>query len=95
LLLLDFGINGRRETNRLLHTQSLLPLPMIMEPIHDRMPVNLHERDEGRWLDPELQDPEQIVSLLKPFPAEEMEAFVVSTFVNSPKNDVPECIEPI
>jgi putative SOS response-associated peptidase YedK len=32
--------------------------------------------------------------LLVPYPPEQMEAYPVSTLVNSPKNDVPACIEP-
>ncbi len=67
----------------------------LMEPIHNRMPVILHEKDEGLWLDPELKDPVKIIPLLKPYPSEEMELYAVSTVVNSPKNDVPDCIEPV
>lgn len=64
----------------------------LIEPIHNRMPVILHEKDESLWLDPELKDPEKLIPLLKPYPSEEMELYEVSTIVNSPRNDVPECI---
>ena len=67
----------------------------LMKPIHDRMPVILHEKDEGMWLDPQLNDTEKLSTLLKPYPSNEMEAYKVSTFVNSPKNESPKCIEPI
>ena len=67
----------------------------LMAPIHNRMPVILHEKDEGAWLDPELKDPEKLLPLLKPYPSEEMVLYEVSTVVNSPKNDVPECINQI
>ena len=67
----------------------------LMEPIHDRMPVILHEKDEGMWLDPQLNDSEKLSTLLKPYPSNEMGAYKVSTIVNSPKNDTPKCIEPI
>lgn len=33
--------------------------------------------------------------LMKPYDAGELEAFPVSTFVNSPKHDGPECVEPL
>ena len=36
--------------------------------------------------------PEKLQPLLVPFPAEEMEAYPVSTLVNNPKNDVEGCI---
>ena len=64
----------------------------IMEPIHHRMPVILHPRDYDTWLDPSLQDPTLLSSLLHPYPSEEMEAYPVSTLVNNPKNDQPQCI---
>src|SRR5207253_5080508 len=66
----------------------------LIEPIHDRMPVILMEEDYQRWLDPAEKEPEDLLALLKPFPAEEMEAVEVTKLVNSPKNDGPECIEP-
>jgi len=67
----------------------------LMEPIHNRMPVILKQSDEGKWLDPEIIDPKYILSLLKPYDSDEMECFKVSTIVNSPKNDISECIHPI
>jgi putative SOS response-associated peptidase YedK len=42
-------------------------------PIHNRMPVLLPE-DEERWLDPEMTDPAEIVSLLRPYLAEHLVA---------------------
>ena len=64
----------------------------LMQQIHERMPVILRREDEGKWLEntaeKELQD------LLKPYPAEEMEAYPISTLVNSPKNDRPEIFIP-
>ena len=67
----------------------------LMEPIHSRMPVILRESDEARWLDPEITDSKSVLSLLKPYPAQEMECYKVSTIVNSPKNDAPECLIPV
>ena len=67
----------------------------LMESIHDRMPVILHEKDEGIWLDPQLADTDKLSQLLKPYSSKEMEAYKVSTFVNSPKNNGPKCIEPV
>jgi putative SOS response-associated peptidase YedK len=67
----------------------------LMEPIHDRMPVILHEKDEARWLDPQFKDTDKLTELLKPFPSELMEAYEVSTIVNSPKNEAPDCIKPV
>lgn len=46
-------------------------------PVHDRMPVILHPGDFNRWLDRESTE-QPPSDLLRPFPADEMEAFEVS-----------------
>lgn len=60
----------------------------LMEQIHDRMPVILQREEEQRWI-ARLPDP-SLADLLKPYPAELMEAWTVSKLVNSPKNDMQE-----
>lgn len=67
----------------------------LLEPIHDRMPVILRETDYEPWLDIRIKGPEELQKLLRPLPAEEMKGHPVSAAVNSPSNDVSECIEPI
>lgn len=62
--------------------------------IHDRMPVIVSPDDRRRWLDREA-DPEDLHGLLGPHPPEELVHWEVSTVVNAPANDVPECIEPV
>ena len=59
----------------------------LVSQIHDRMPVILAPQDYEQWLDPEVHDPEKVISLLKPYPENEMEAYPVSFSVNSPKNE--------
>ncbi len=63
----------------------------LMAPIHNRMPVILPAAARDRWLDPSAK-PVDLVKLLTPLPPEEMEAYAVSTLVNSPRNDSPECV---
>jgi putative SOS response-associated peptidase YedK len=61
-----------------------------MEPIHDRMPVIVRPGDRERWLSgPGGADAE---ALLRPYPLDDLEAYEVSTLVNSPANDREECI---
>jgi putative SOS response-associated peptidase YedK len=67
----------------------------LMRPIHDRMPVILAADAYGPWLDAALQKPEQVLPLLQPYPSEAMIAYPVSTLVNSPASDVPQCIAPV
>jgi putative SOS response-associated peptidase YedK len=65
----------------------------LMRPIHERMPVIISKQDEDRWLDLTTEDHIGLLKLLKPYPAEEMEAYPVSKRVNSPKNNSAACIE--
>lgn len=67
----------------------------LMKGIHDRMPVILEEKDYEQWLDRGYKETDQLKKLLKPCPAEGMTAYPVSRLVNSPANDVPECLEPL
>jgi putative SOS response-associated peptidase YedK len=65
----------------------------LVAPIHDRMPVILHPQDYDLWLDPNFHQIERLQTLLQPYPATQMSAHPVSTIVNSPKNNAPECQE--
>lgn len=67
----------------------------LMEPIHTRMPVILEAADEARWLDPTITDPREILPLLRPAPADAMEAYPVSTLVNAVRNHGPHLIQAI
>lgn len=48
----------------------------VVAPIHDRMPVILRPEDEADWLNPDLSEPEEIVTYLRPYPDEWLEARV-------------------
>jgi putative SOS response-associated peptidase YedK len=67
----------------------------LMALIHNRMPAILHPRDYAKWLEPAPQTPESLSPLLKPYPAEQMNAYSVSTMVNKPENDMPELVVPV
>ena len=62
--------------------------------IHERMPVILAEADYVRWLDPEAQ-PDSLQALLRPFPAEAMGYYRISSRVNAVRNDDEACIAPL
>jgi len=57
----------------------------LVADIHDRMPVILSRYDYARWLSEET-DPRD---LMRPFPAEPMRMWPISTRVNKPENDDP------
>lgn len=66
----------------------------LMATLHNRMPVILAPKDYAQWLNAAPQTPEQLMHLVKPFPADKMSAYPVSTLVNKPGNDRPECVVP-
>jgi putative SOS response-associated peptidase YedK len=66
----------------------------LMRPIHDRMPVIVRPEDYGLWLNKDA-DPNEAEKLMRPYADGELEAVPVSRTVNSPKNNTPECVEPL
>lgn len=66
----------------------------LMSRLHNRMPVILPPEAYQEWLDPAPRQPAELNPLLTQHPAGEMAAHPVSTLVNSPANDRPECILP-
>jgi putative SOS response-associated peptidase YedK len=64
----------------------------ILHSIHDRMPVILEPKDYDLWLDPTLEKREMLQQLLRPYSSEAMISYPVSTKVNNPANNTPECI---
>jgi putative SOS response-associated peptidase YedK len=64
-------------------------------PIHGRMPVVIAPADFTRWLDADQYRPKDVADLLRPAPAELLEAVAVGPRVNSAQNDDPALLEPI
>lgn len=67
----------------------------VVKPIHKRMPVILSQDAYPLWLDAVEKKPQELAPLLNPYPATEMDAYPVSTFVNSPRNNSSQCIQPV
>jgi putative SOS response-associated peptidase YedK len=58
------------------------------------MPVILDPEDEAGW----LQDGtpmDRVLAMLRSYPAEKMDAYPVSTLVNSPVNNTEDIIQPL
>jgi putative SOS response-associated peptidase YedK len=66
----------------------------LVSSLHDRMPVILREDAHAKWLDPKNEKTDELGRLLKPFPADEMRAYPVSTRVNDVKNDDAQLLDP-
>ncbi len=67
----------------------------LIQNFHHRMAVILHPSDYKLWLSPDEMTPAELMPLLQPYSADKMEAYEVSKIVNSPANDLRECIVPL
>lgn len=67
----------------------------VMQSIpHDRMPAILTNDQMSSWLNPQTPIVDAL-SLLQPYPSQQMETYRVSQLVNHWKNDTPACIDKI
>lgn len=84
-----------REGTELIETCTILTTEAnsAMHPIHDRMPVIVEPSDFALWLDSDPANTPTRANLLRPLSSEKMHIYPVSTLVNSPDNDSPECVE--
>ena len=70
------------------------PANADLRPVHDRMPVILDRAARDRWLAPDAE-PDALRALLRPYVDGALEVYEVSRLVNSPRNDLPECLRPV
>ena len=75
-----FGFAGLHETwvspdHQPIHTCTIITTEPneLIKPIHDRMPVMVPKEREAFWIDPDNQNQKDLLSILKPYPSEEME----------------------
>ncbi len=66
----------------------------VVKPFHDRMPAILSPDDYATWLDAG-STPKAAHALLRPYPADLMEAVEANPLVNSPKNEGPELLDSV
>ncbi len=66
----------------------------LVAPIHNRMPVILDPAEEALWLDTAVAEPLAVLECLRPYPAQEMEAYPVGPLVSSAWNEGPELLQP-
>jgi len=67
----------------------------LVRNIHNRMPAILDPQAYSVWLDPDELPAAKLTGLLKPYPADEMQAYEVSRLVNKPENDRADLIAPV
>ncbi len=66
----------------------------FMKKIHHRMPIILKPEYYNYWLNPNNRDIKELKNILGQFISEQLNAYEVSTKVNSPFNNNSECIKP-
>lgn len=66
----------------------------LVKPLHHRMAVILDPSDYDLWLSGDELPPQALAPLLKPYDADKMGVYEVSTLVNNAANDTPELIKP-
>ena len=90
----DFGDLDEPPPSRVVETFSIITTTAnaMVAAIHDRMPVIVHPDHWLWWID-ERRDGESVKSLLRPYPAENMDCYRVSKLVNNARNDSPDCIK--
>lgn len=67
----------------------------LLRPIHERMPVILDETDWSQWLGETDAAPDELRVLLKPYPADRMRTYRITSRVNSVKNDDEAVLAPL
>jgi putative SOS response-associated peptidase YedK len=72
-------------------TCALLTTPAndVVKPVHGRMPLILPPENYAAWID---RGREEVADLLRPMPADRMEAFPIGPAVNDPRHEGPECL---
>jgi putative SOS response-associated peptidase YedK len=63
----------------------------LIRDFHERMPAILSKEQEALWLDRNNHHTDQLMQMLKPYPADDMKAYPVSSVVGNVRNDSAEC----
>jgi putative SOS response-associated peptidase YedK len=67
----------------------------LLAPIHNRMPVILPRETWRRWLGEDRAETDELLALLRPYPAAAMRAYPVGTRVGNVRNNDPELLTPV
>lgn len=97
-----FCLAGIYDVNSLASEKEIKSYTIITQPaghlvgdVHPRQPVILDDEKVNEWLNPENQNPEQLLKLLNPISINDMETYPVSLLVNNSRIDTPEIIRPL
>ena len=87
----------RDPNNNIVETCSILTTSpnALTSAVHDRMPVILDPDNYDIWLDPGMRDVATASEVLKPYLAQLMRCYPISTRINHVANDDEECSAPV
>ena len=93
----DPSVPTDAETDPWLWTVTVLTTTAIddLGRIHDRMPLLVEKQRYAEWLDPAVDDPDELRGLLVPAAPGLLTAYPVATTVNNVKNNGPELVDPL
>jgi len=57
--------------------------------------VLLSPSECDQWLDRDITDPQQLKGIYTPYPADPLQATPISSLINNPRHDSPDCLEPL
>jgi putative SOS response-associated peptidase YedK len=88
---------GLEFEGRVLETCTILTTEanIVTQPIHDRMPVILHQKDYDEWLDPDLKTVDGLEHLFRPFSDKLLELYPVSRRVGYVSNNDENLLNPV
>ncbi|MFM7216637.1 MAG: SOS response-associated peptidase [Bacteroidota bacterium] len=84
------------ENGEQVHSFAIVTAPpnsLLQQLPHHRSPVVLRRSDEARWLRAEHLN--EVTELLEPYPADDMNAYPISSRIKNPRNNARELLEPI
>ncbi|MFD1170980.1 SOS response-associated peptidase [Oceanobacillus picturae] len=67
----------------------------FMQDIHHRMPIILPKEKETDWIEPQKEKPDTMHAFLQNIDIDDLNAYNVSTYVNTAKNNDATCIAPL
>jgi putative SOS response-associated peptidase YedK len=72
-----------------------VPPNELAKTVHNRMPCIIHPNGYAVWMDRKADDPDDVLQMVRPYEADCMETFPISTYVNDAHHDGPECVAPM
>jgi putative SOS response-associated peptidase YedK len=67
----------------------------LIKTVHHRMPVILDKEREKLWLDMRASNTEELLPILRACDSALLHGYKVSSLINSPENNSPECVKPL